>query len=191
MAMLASNAAAAENPRVVMKTAEGDIEVELYLDRAPVTAGNFLSLVDNGDLDGATFYRVVTYANDRGSPPIEVIQGGLGDAGESFATIDHETTADTGILHTDGVISMARSAVGTASTEFFICVGDQPGLDYGAKRNPDMQGFAAFGRVVNGMDIVRNINGLSAGRESDSDYTAGQILSEPVVIEKVERVGSP
>ena len=173
--------------RVAMTTAEGEIEIELYLDKAPVTAGNFLRLVDNGDLDGATFYRVVTYANDRGSPKIEVIQGGLGDAGEGFDTIDHETTGKTGIRHTDGVISMARGAVGTASTEFFICIGDQPGLDYGQTRNADGQGFAAFGRVVSGMDVVRRINGLPADAPSDSDYTKGQILAEPVAITRVRR----
>ena len=149
--------------RVVMATAEGDIEIDLYLDQAPVTAGNFLRLVDDGDLDGATFYRVVTYDNDRGSPKIEVIQGGLGDASEAFDTIDHETTEDTGIRHTDGVISMARGAVGTASTEFFICVGDQPGLDYGQLRNSDGQGFAAFGKVVSGMDVVNSIKATPTG----------------------------
>jgi len=173
--------------RVVMATAEGDIEIDLYLDQAPVTAGNFLRLVDDGDLDGATFYRVVTYDNDRGSPKIEVIQGGLGDASEAFDTIDHETTEDTGIRHTDGVISMARGAVGTASTEFFICVGDQPGLDYGQLRNSDGQGFAAFGKVVSGMDVVRRINSLPADAPSDSEYTKGQILAEPVAITSVSR----
>ena len=173
--------------RVVMATAQGDIEIDLYLDRAPVTAGNFLRLVDDGDFDGATFYRVVTYDNDRGSPKIEVIQGGLGDAGEAFDTIEHETTEDTGIRHTDGVISMARGEVGTASTEFFICVGDQPGLDYGQLRNSDGQGFAAFGKVVSGMDVVRRINSLSADASSDSEYMAGQILTEPVQIASVRR----
>jgi peptidyl-prolyl cis-trans isomerase A (cyclophilin A) len=173
--------------RVVMATAEGDIEIDLYLDRAPVTAGNFLTLVDDGALDGATFYRAVTYANDRGSPKIEVIQGGLGDASEAFDTIDHETTEDTGILHTDGVISMARGAVGTASTEFFICIGDQPGLDYGQMRNADGQGFAAFGKVVSGMDVVRKINGLSADAPSNSEYTKGQVLNAPVAIIGVRR----
>ena len=173
--------------RVVMATAEGDIEIDLYVDQAPVTAGNFLRLVADGDLDGATFYRVVTYDNDRGSPKIEVIQGGLGDASEAFDTIDHETTEDTGIRHTDGVISMARGAVGTASTEFFICVGDQPGLDYGQLRNSDGQGFAAFGKVVSGMDVVRRINSLPADAPSDSEYTKGQILAEPVAITSVSR----
>ena len=173
--------------RVTMSTSEGDIGIDIYLDRAPITAGNFLKLVDDGSLDGGSFYRVVTYENDNGNPKIEVIQGGLGAAGEGFDTIDHESTELTGILHTDGVISMARGAVGTASTEFFICIGDQPGLDHGEARNQDMQGFAAFGKVVSGMDVVRRINALSADAPSDSEYTQGQILAEPVSITSVSR----
>lgn len=173
--------------RVTMSTSEGDIDIDLYLDKAPITAGNFLKLVDNGDMDGGSFYRVVTYENDNGSPKIEVIQGGLGAASEGFDTIDHESTEQTGILHTDGVISMARGAVGTASTEFFICIGDQPGLDHGQPRNADNQGFAAFGKVVSGMDVVRRINAMSADAASDSEYTKGQILAEPVAIERVAR----
>ena len=173
--------------RITMSTSEGDIDIDLFVDKAPITAGNFLKLVDNGDMDGGSFYRVVTYENDNGDPKIEVIQGGLGDRSEGFDAIDHETTVQTGILHTDGVISMARGGVGTASTEFFICIGDQPGLDYGQPRNADMQGFAAFGVVVSGMDVVRRINGLPAESASESAYTKGQILSAAVVIEQVRR----
>ena len=173
--------------RITMSTSEGDIGIDLYLDKAPVTAGNFLKLVENGDMDGGSFYRVVTFENDNGNPKIEVIQGGLGDRSEGFDTIDHETTEQTGILHTDGVISMARGGVGTASTEFFICIGDQPGLDYGQPRNADMQGFAAFGKVVTGMDTVRRINALPADAPSESEYTRGQILSAPAEITKVRR----
>jgi peptidyl-prolyl cis-trans isomerase A (cyclophilin A) len=174
--------------RVLMSTSEGDIGIDLYLDKAPVTAGNFLKLVDNGDMDGGSFYRVVSYENDRGKPKIEVIQGGRGgDAEASFGAIDHETTEQTGILHTDGVISMARGDVGTASSEFFIVIGNQPGLDYGEVRNPDAQGFAAFGKVVSGMDVVRTIQSLPAEGPTESDYTKGQILTEPVAISSVRR----
>lgn len=174
--------------RITMTSGEGEIEIELYLDEAPVTAGNFLRLVDGGHLDGASFYRVVTYDNDKGSPKIEVIQGGLGDERDSpFEPIAHETTEQTGIAHDNGVISMARGDVGTASSEFFICIGDQPGLDYGDVRNPDRQGFAAFGRVVSGMDVVRRINRLPADAPSDSEYTRGQILTNPVEIISVRR----
>lgn len=185
--MIGGTRAEAETVRILMTTSQGDIGIDLYLDKAPITAGNFLKLVDDGAMDGGSFYRVVTYENDNGNPKIEVIQGGLGDAGEDFDGIDHESTGQTGILHTDGVISMARGAVGTASTEFFICIGDQPGLDAGQPRNADGQGFAAFGKVVDGMDVVRKINGLAADGPSESEYTKGQILAEPVTISSVRR----
>ena len=172
---------------VTMRTSQGDIEIELYVDKAPISAGNFLELVDGGHLDGGTFYRVVTYDNDNGNPKIEVIQGGRGDAASPFPPIAHETTEQTGVLHADGVVSMARGDVGTASSEFFICLGDQPGLDYGDVRNPDKQGFAAFGKVTSGMDVVRKINALPADGRSDSDYTKGQILTDPVRIVSVRR----
>jgi peptidyl-prolyl cis-trans isomerase A (cyclophilin A) len=114
-----------ETVRVTMMTSQGDIEIDLYLDKAPITVENFLRLIEGEHLDGGSFYRVVTYENDNGNPKIEVIQGGLGDERESpFASIDHDTTEQTGILHKDGVISMARGDVGTASSEFFICLGE-------------------------------------------------------------------
>ncbi len=168
--------------KVLMMTYLGEIEIELYQDRAPVTANNFLRLVTGEHLDGSSFYRTVTYANDRGSPRIEVIQGGLNQDASPFPPIRHESTAETGILHEDGVVSMARGEVGTASSEFFICIGDQPGLDHGQARNADGQGFAAFGRVRRGMDVVRAINRQATRTDSDSEYTAGQIIAEPVTI---------
>ena len=170
-----------------MATSQGDIEIDLYMDKAPITVGNFLKLAEGEYLDGGSFYRVVTYENDNGNPKIEVIQGGRGEEESPFAPIDHESTQQTGILHKDGVISMARGDVGTASSEFFICLGDQPGLDHGNVRNPDEQGFAAFGQVVSGMDVVRRINASPADGPSDSDYTKGQILTEPVEIISVRR----
>jgi peptidyl-prolyl cis-trans isomerase A (cyclophilin A) len=185
--VLLQPASAVENVEVVMSTSQGLIEIELYVDKAPVTAGNFLRLIDAEHLDGGSFYRVVTYENDNGSPKIEVIQGGLGDRETTFAPIDHESTRDTGILHTDGVISMARGAVGTASSEFFICIGDQPALDFGQARSQDKAGFAAFGKVTKGMDIIRIINVLPADGPTESAYAKGQFLTEPVVIESVRR----
>lgn len=150
-------------PRISMTTPLGAIVVELDAESAPVTAANFLSLVDRGALDGATFYRVVTAGNQPDNQvKIAVIQGGLG--GDPAATelpgIEHETTRATGLRHLDGTISMARREPGSASSEFFICVGDQPELDFGGRRNPDGQGFAAFGRVVSGMEVVRAIHAL-------------------------------
>ena len=182
-----ATAAADENVEVIMATEAGDIRVELYGDRAPQTVANFLRYVDGRHLDGATFYRTVSYENDNGNPKIEVIQGGLGSADAPFDPIDHEDTDTTGILHTDGVISMARGGVGTASSEFFIVIGDQPGLDKGQPRNADEQGFAAFGKVVDGMDAVRAIHRSPADAPSDNPYTAGQIINEPVVIKTVRR----
>jgi peptidyl-prolyl cis-trans isomerase A (cyclophilin A) len=150
-----------ENPHVLIQTELGDIDVEIFVDRAPITAGNFLRYVDQGCFKDACFYRVVTMDNQPDNDiKIEVVQGGLGFTEDAvqFPPIEHETTEKTGIFHKDGVISMARLQPGTATSEFFICVGDQPELDFGGKRNPDGQGFAAFGKVVNGMDVVKKIH---------------------------------
>jgi peptidyl-prolyl cis-trans isomerase A (cyclophilin A) len=173
--------------RVLMETDYGDIVIEVYPDKAPVTAGNFLRYVDGGHYDGATFYRTVTYENDNGNPKIEVIQGGIGDTETPFPPIDHETTERTGIRHTNGVVSMGRGDVGTAASEFFICIGDQPGLDYGQSRNPDMQGFAAFGRVVSGMEAVHRIHELPSGAPADNAYVEGQMIEAPAVIRTMRR----
>lgn len=145
--------------RVRIDTDLGPILVDIYADRAPVTAGNFLRYVRDQRYDGGAFYRVVTMRNQPTSPvKIEVIQGGLdSDSTKRLPAIPHETNDKTGIKHLDGTISMARGAPGSASSEFFICINDQPELDFGGARNPDGQGFAAFGRVVQGMDIVRRI----------------------------------
>ncbi|MDH3266502.1 MAG: peptidylprolyl isomerase [Gammaproteobacteria bacterium] len=191
MIVLVSTAASAEGVKVLMTTRLGDIEIEVDTAAAPITATNFLRLVDGEYLDGGSFYRVVSPQNDNGSPVIAVIQGGLADAESPFPPIAHETTADTGLLHVDGAVSMARAEVGTASTEIFICVGDQPALDFGAARNPDGQGFAVFGRVVDGMDVVKAIHAQPANAPAESAYVAGQILAEPVAIQSVRRVASP
>ena len=174
---------------ITLRTAMGDIDLELYAERAPVTVANFLAYLDAGHYNGGSFYRVVRYDNDNGNPKIEVIQGGVNDQGRgAFSPIAHESTEDTGLLHVDGAISMGRGGVGTATSEFFICVGDQPGLDHGESRNADMQGFAVFGQVVGGMDVVRAIDRIEATAPSDSEYTRGQILEEPVrIVEAVRR----
>jgi peptidyl-prolyl cis-trans isomerase A (cyclophilin A) len=174
--------------RVVMTTSLGDIELELYPVEAPVTAGNFLRLVDGGYLNGGAFYRTVSPDNDNGAPPIAVIQGGLGDAEGPFPPIAHETTKYTGLPHRDGSISMARGDVGTASTEFFICIGEQPALDFGGLRNKDGQGFAVFGRVLAGMDVVRAIHQSRADLPTDEAYFRNQILNDPVTIISLRRL---
>ena len=147
---------AEENPRVLIQTELGNIKVEIFVDEAPITAANFLEYVDNNLFEGASFYRVVTMENQPNNDiKIEVIQGGLDadEDGKRLPPIPHETTEQTGILHKDGVISMGRWEPGSASSEFFICVGDQPELDFGGQRNPDRQGFSAFGKVIKGMDV--------------------------------------
>ena len=166
----------AQNPEVVISTDLGNITIEVYTEHAPVTASNFLNLVEQGVYRMSAFYRVVRMDNQPDNDvKIEVIQGGLYDMEQvnMYPSIAHETTETTGIMHTDGVISMARLEPGTASTEIFICIGDQPGLDFGGDRNPDGQGFAAFGKVSAGMDVVRNIHA-----RPDSI----QMLLEPVII---------
>ena len=172
-------------PEVRIVTSFGDIIVEVDTARAPITANNFLNLVEKGIYEEAAFYRIVRSDNQPDNNiKIEVIQGGLFDDEkiEKYPSIKHETTEQTGIQHLDGAISMARYTPGTASTEFFICIGDQPELDYSGKRNPDGQGFAAFGRVVKGMDVAREIQLLP-----DSN----QYLKQQVIIRKAEIVRQP
>ena len=152
-----------QNPTVLIITDMGEIAVEIYLEDAPVTASNFLDLVSKGIYTDAEFYRVVRMDNQpQNKVKIEVIQGGLFDDDQIdlHTPIVHESTLNTGIKHTDGIFSMARMEPGTASTEFFICIGDQPDLDFGGARNPDNQGFAAFGKVVRGMEVVIAIQAL-------------------------------
>ncbi len=150
-----------KNPVVVMETNLGDIHIELYAEQAPITANNFIRYIQENRHRGATFYRVVHDGNQDSSPvKIAVIQGGLyeDDHPQALPPIPHENTTETGVLHLDGVISMARYGPGTATFEFFICVGDQPALDHGGDRNPDNHGFAAFGRVIEGMEVVKIIH---------------------------------
>ena len=182
LGFFSSNGGTEANPRIVIRTDFGNIKVEIYEKQAPVTAANFLRYVDGGLFKGASFYRVVRLDNQpNNTVKIEVIQGGLGfsDEARSFPPIAHETTARTGIVHKDGTISMARDEPGSADSEFFICIGDQPELDFGGKRNPDGQGFAAFGRVVEGMDVVRKIQ-----QQPDE----GQILKKRVTILEIQRI---
>ena len=172
------------NPHILIETDLGSIEAEIFLREAPITAANFLYHIDIGTYQNheTVFYRVVRLDNQPNSATkIEVIQGGLYDDAliDAIPPIEHETTQTTGVKHTDGVLSMARNQPGTASTEFFICIGDQPGLDYGGSRNSDGQGFATFGKVVKGMDVVKKIQ-----MERDSR----QYLPEPVRIKSIRRI---
>jgi len=168
-------------PRVLIQTALGDIEVELDAERAPITTKNFLRYALDGFYSDGMFHRTVTPANQTtDSVKIEVIQASANPAREKefFPPIPLERTRDTGLRHVDGAVSMARSGPDTAQDQFVICIGDQPELDFGGKRNPDGQGFAAFGRVVRGMDVVRKIHQLPAD---------GQKLTPPVLIQRAVR----
>jgi peptidyl-prolyl cis-trans isomerase A (cyclophilin A) len=144
---------------VAFSTDLGDFEVAVDPEHAPVTTANFLRYVDDGFYDGGIFHRTVKLDNQPGKNVlIEVVQAGANPAkGEGWAAIPLERTNKTGITHRDGTISMARDSADTATSDFFICINDQPSLDFGGKRNPDGQGFAAFGKVVSGMDVIRKI----------------------------------
>ena len=153
--------AVTDKPRVQLQTPLGEIEVELYAKEAPITVTNFLRYVLEGFYRDGEFFRTVTMENQpTNNVKIQVIQaqGVRSRQGELFPSIALERTRDTGIKHLDGTLSMARNGPDTAQDSFSICIGDQPELDFGGRRNPDGQGFAAFGRVIKGMDVVRKIH---------------------------------
>src|SRR5262245_12829741 len=160
----------AKNPVIEIKTDFGSITAELYADKAPITVANFLRYITEKKVHNPTFYRVVRTEPDNQPDKdvkIQVLQGGLTDVpDEVLPKIAHETTKMTGVLHKDGVLSMARDEPGTATHHFSICIGDQPELDFGGKRNPDGQGFAAFGKVTKGMDVVKKIHEQPAQGQS-------------------------
>jgi peptidyl-prolyl cis-trans isomerase A (cyclophilin A) len=176
--------------RVRVQTELGDIVLELDPVKAPGTTANFLKYVDGGHYDGGTFHRTVKMDNQPESPvKIEVIQAGVNPdrAKEGFPAIPIERTNSTGILHKDGVVSMARGAPDSATSGWFICINDQPSLDFGGARNPDGQGFAAFGRVVSGMDVVRKIQAAPSSTTRTTN-TEAQRLTPPIKIVKVARM---
>lgn len=149
-------------PHIIIETSKGDMELELYAKKAPKTVAAFLSYIDSGYYDKASFYRVLNDENQpSNAPKTELIQGGIWKTQPKLAAsipgIPHETTQQTGIHHEDGVISLARTTPGTAGTEFFICIGKQEGLDYGGENIADGQGYAAFGKVVRGLDVLYKI----------------------------------
>jgi peptidyl-prolyl cis-trans isomerase A (cyclophilin A) len=170
--------------RVLIQTELGEITVEIDPARAPITAENFLKYVGAGYYDGGRFHRAVKLNPDNqpnNQIKIEVIQAGVNPEKEKqlFPPIKLERTSVTGLKHKDGVISMARDGPDTATSDFFICVGDQPELDFGGKRNLDGQGFAAFGRVVKGMDVVKKIH---------QSPVEAQRLTPPIKIIKAKRL---
>lgn len=151
-----------DQPHVLIQTPYGEIELELYAKQAPQTVKAFLQYVQDGYYKNSQFYRVLTIDNQpSNAPKTELIQGGIWKTNYQLASslkgIPHESTEMTGIEHKDGTISLARGAPGTAASEFFICIGRQKGLDAGGENIADRQGFAAFGRVVKGMSVVRKV----------------------------------
>ncbi|MGA8891188.1 MAG: peptidylprolyl isomerase [Anaeromyxobacteraceae bacterium] len=162
-------------PRVLLRTTQGDIVLEVDVVRAPASGRNFLRYVDAGRYRGGSFHRTVTTRPDnqpRSAVKIDVVQAGAAP-GADFPPVPLERTRDTGLSHVDGAVSMARDGPDSATSDFFVCVGAQPELDHGGRRNPDGQGFAAFGRVVSGMDVVRRIHAAPA---------EGQSLRPPIPI---------
>jgi len=169
-----------KNPNVLIRTEMGDLVVEIFADKAPATAANFMKYVDAGLYNGTMFFRTVTLENQKPEEvKLEVIQAAGADEEKEFPPIPLERTNTTGVHHLDGSLSMARGGPDTAASSFSICINDQPELDFGGKRNKDGQGFAAFGRVVSGMDVARNIQ--KAPHE-------GQMLTPPVKIIFMSRI---
>lgn len=180
LALLAAPALAA--PRVAIQTSVGTIVVELAEKQAPITARNFLRYVEAGKFDGTTFYRA---ARSPSAPQFGLIQGGIDhNMRRAFFSIDHEPTTKTGLKHVDGTISMARNAPGTAMGDFFICVGAQPSLD----AKGAYPGYAAFGRVVSGMNVVRKILAAPTWVGRGSGAFKGQMIINRIPIISAKRI---
>lgn len=172
--------------KVSLVTSEGPILLELEKERAPVTTANFLHYVDTKRFDGMTFYRAVEVPN---LPEKGLVQGGVHyDPRKMFPPIAHEPTSKTGVLHTDGTISMARNAPGSATGDFFITIGDMPYMDADPAKPGDNVGYAAFGHVVEGMDVLRRILGAPRSPTAGEGIMKGQMLAAPVKIVSAQRV---
>lgn len=169
---------------IVFATPLGEITIELDYEHAPITSAHFESLIRSSALDGGHFYRVVHKSNTPGHlPTIDVIQGGLGfERAGTLPGVEHESTEQTGLRHVEGTISLARGADTLATGEFFICLGAFPVLDAGTLEGPGAKGFAAFGRVTHGMDVVRAIHNLPADGPTPEgwDMLKGQFLTAPI-----------
>ncbi|MXO64693.1 peptidylprolyl isomerase [Altericroceibacterium endophyticum] len=188
----ASQKEEAQTQLVVLETAMGNITLALETERAPVTAANFLRYADEDRFDGTVFYRAMSV--DWGEQPNGLLQGGTqNDPKRILDPIAHEPTSETGLSHTKGAISMARMEPGTATGDFSIMLGDQTGLD----ANPDGEtedvraGYAVFGHVVDGMDVVRAIFASPTDPYKGEGWMKGQMLADPVEIIDVRRIDSP
>ena len=180
--ILAVAAPALAAPRVAIQTSIGTIVVELADKQAPITAKNFLRYVEAGKFNGTNFYRA---ARSPSAPQFGLVQGGIDhDMRRAFFSIDHEPTSKTGLKHVDGTISMARNAPGTAMGDFFFCVGAQPSLD----AKGAYPGYAAFGRVVSGMGVVKKILASPTWVGRGSGAFKGQIMIKRIPIIKATRI---
>jgi peptidyl-prolyl cis-trans isomerase A (cyclophilin A) len=170
---------------VRLHTSAGDIIVAVETERAPITAANFLRYVDSRRLDGAEFYRAM-----KTGPGAGLVQGGVRDGRKLFPPIAHEPTSRTGLSHVEGALSAPRLAVGTARGDFTIMVGDQHYLDAGPGSAGDGLGYAVFGRVVEGMDIVRHILESPTSAIEGEGVMRGQMLSPRIAILTARRLAA-
>lgn len=180
-------------PAVELQTEAGVVTIVLHRQKAPASARAFLAQIRGKRYDGGSFFRAVRPDNDKAPYPIEVVQAGIREDGKPVAEarIPHEDTSRTGLRHIDGAVSLPRSAMGTGTaTSFFVSIGAHPALDFGGKRNPDGQGFAVFGQVSCGMDVVRRIQALPVSADSPPSPMQGQILARPVKIVRARMVQS-
>lgn len=178
-------------PHVQLTTSMGDIVLELDTVRAPVTAGNFLKYVGQKRMDGTSFYRAMLWSDWQG-PGQGIIQGGpRGNPKKVLPPIAHEPTDKTGIKHDTGTISMARLAPGSATGDFFILLSPIPSFDADPAASGDNAGYAAFGRVVAGMDVVRNISAAPLSSTAGQGVMRGQMIERPVIILSARKVPPP
>lgn len=171
--------------RVALETAQGTIVIETD-PRAPITSTNFVRYADERRFDGVAFYRGMTVA-----PGYALVQGGPSGASDRvLPPIAHEPTSQTGLSHVNGAVSMAQSAPGTATGDFFIIIGDLTSLDAG-KASPEDPGFAVFGRVVEGMDVVQAILEAPKSPTEGEGVMRGQMLAPRIPILTARRVETP
>ena len=190
--LLAAAAALAARPawaqpartRVRLQTEKGAIVVELADDKAPITVANFLHYVDTGRMDAAVFYRA---SRAPGAPTVGLVEAGVKDPTKLFPPIAHESTTVTGLKHLDGTLSMARFAPGSATSDFSICCGDAPYLDAHPEAPGDNLGYAAFGQVVEGMEVARAILALPTTGAALNPAMQGQMIDPPVRILSARR----
>jgi len=176
------------HPIIVMETEAGLMEITVYPDKAPISAGDFLRYVDGKFYDGQGFYRTVHVKNDPLNMGMSLIQGGRLDKEIVFEPIAHELTTETGISNANGAVAIARLEPGSGSaTYFFINIGNNDFLDTGGTRNPDGQGYATFGRVTKGLDVARKIQKMETAASSDDPVTQGQTLKAPIIITRAYR----